>query len=110
MGPQRLLCMIKLCGAEATLQFNEWKEYFQNDEPVKHTVHNKITSLFSSIWSRNNVRYSGIHHLNASGEIIPKTGINLDNYKWINVMKKEEENQHLPLWSSSSEGWKSVQV
>ena len=37
------------------------------------------------------MRYSGIHHLNASGEIIPKTGINLDNYEWINVMKKEEE-------------------
>ena len=76
--------------AEATLQFNKWKEYFQNDEPVKCTVH-KDYFFVSSIWARNNVRYSGIHRLNTSGEIIPKKGINLDNYEWINVMKKEEE-------------------
>ena len=37
------------------------------------------------------MRYSGIHCLNDRGEIIPKTGLNLDNYEWVNVMKKVEE-------------------
>ena len=37
------------------------------------------------------MRYLGIHCLNTLGEIIPKTGVNLDNYEWINVMKKVEE-------------------
>ena len=89
-GPPKIAVYDTTVWAEATLQFNEWKEYFQNDEPVKRTVH-KDYFFVSSIWARNNMRCSGIHHLNASGEIIPKTGINLDNYKWINVMKKEEE-------------------
>ena len=89
-GPPKIAVYDTTVWAEATLQFNGWKEYFQNDEPVKHTVH-KDYFFVSSIWARNNVRYSGIHRLNASGEIILKTGINLDNYEWINVMKKEEE-------------------
>ena len=37
------------------------------------------------------MRYSGIHRLNDRGEIIPKTGLNLDNYEWVNEMKKVEE-------------------
>ena len=32
-----------------------------------------------------------MHCLNISGEILPKIGLNLDNYEWINVMKKVEE-------------------
>ena len=76
--------------AEATLQFNDWKEFFQNDRPTKQAVY-KDYYFVSSIWARNNVRYSGIHRLNTLGEIIPKTGVNLDNYEWINVMKKVEE-------------------
>ena len=68
--------------AEATLQFNDWKEFFQNDRPTKRAVY-KDYYFVSSIWARNNVRYSGIHRLNTLGEIIPKTGVNLDNYEWI---------------------------
>ena len=37
------------------------------------------------------MRYSRIHRLNDREEIIPKTGLNLDNYEWVNVMKKVEE-------------------
>ena len=37
------------------------------------------------------MRYSGIHRLNDREEIIPKTGLNLDNYEWVNLMKKVEE-------------------
>ena len=77
-GPPKIAVYDKTVWAEATLQFNEWKEYFQSDEPVKYSVH-KDYFFVSSISARNNVRYSGIHCLNAAGEIIPKTGINLDN-------------------------------
>ena len=37
------------------------------------------------------MRYSGIHRLNGRGEIISKTGLNMDNYEWVNVMKKVED-------------------
>ena len=37
------------------------------------------------------MRYSGIHRLNDREEIIPKTGLNLDNYEWVNLMKKVGE-------------------
>ena len=76
--------------AEATLQFNDWKEYFQNNRPAKCFVY-KDYFFVSSIWPKNNVRYLGMHRLNTSGEILPKTGLNLVNYEWINVMKKVEE-------------------
>lgn len=76
--------------AEATLQFNDWKEYFQSDKPTKRVIHEDFYFV-SSIWARNNVRYSGIHRLNKMGEIMPKTGINLDNFEWLNVMKKVDE-------------------
>ena len=76
--------------AEATLDFEEWKDVFNSDKAVKSFLYSDYYFV-SSIWSKNNVRYSGIHHLNDHGEIIPKTGLNLDNYKWVNVMKKVEE-------------------
>ena len=76
--------------AEATLDFEKWKEVFKSDKAVKSFVYGDYYFV-SSIWSKNNVRYSGIHHLNDREEIIPKTGLNLDNYKWVNVMKKVEE-------------------
>ena len=76
--------------AEATFDFEKWKEVFKSDKPVKSFVYGDYYFV-SSIWSKNNVRYSGIHCLNDRGEIIPKTGLNLDNYKWVNVMKKVED-------------------
>ena len=76
--------------AEATLDFEKWKEVFKSDKAVKSFVYGDYYFV-SSIWSKNNVRYSGIHHLNDREEIIPKTGLNLDNYEWVNVMKKVEE-------------------
>lgn len=45
----------------------------------------------SSIWDQNGIRYSGIHQLNGNSDIIPRTGVNLDNYEWCNVMKKAED-------------------
>ena len=76
--------------AEATLDFEKWKEVFKSDKAVKSFVYGDYYFV-SSIWSKNNMRYSGIHHLNDRGEIIPKTGLNLDNYEWVNVTKKVEE-------------------
>ena len=76
--------------AEATLDFEQWKEVFKSVKAVKGFVYSDYYFM-SSIWSKNNVRYSGIHRLNDRGEIIPKTGLNLDNYEWVNVMKKVEE-------------------
>ena len=76
--------------AEATLDFKQWKEVFKSDKAVKSFVYSDYYFV-SSIWSKNNVRYSGIHRLNDREEIIPKTGLNLDNYEWVNVMKKVEE-------------------
>ena len=32
-----------------------------------------------------------MHRLNDKGEILPRTGLNLDNFEWINVMKKVED-------------------
>ena len=66
--------------AEATLDFEPWKEVFKSDKAVKSFVYGDYYFV-SSIWSKNNVRYSGIHRLNDRGEIIPKTGLNLDNYE-----------------------------
>ena len=89
-GPPKTAVYDTTVWAEATLQFNEWKDIFQNEKSVKRSVY-KDYYFVSSIWARNNVRYSGIHRLNTLGEILPKTGINLDNYEWINVMKKVED-------------------
>ena len=75
---------------KAKLQFNDWKKCFQSYDPVKYLVHEDYYFV-SSIWDRNNVRYSGIHRLNNFGQIIPKTGINLDNFEWINLMRKSDE-------------------
>ena len=89
-GPPKIAVYDTTVWAEATLQFNEWKECFKHDRPLKRAVYNDYYFV-SSIWAKNDVRYSGIHRLNVLGEILPKTGINLDNYEWINVMKKVEE-------------------
>ena len=89
-GPSKIAVYSTIVWAEATLQFDEWKECFKDDKPVKRLVHGDYYFI-SSIWDRNQVRYSGIHCLNAKGEIVPRTGLNLDNYEWINVMKKVEE-------------------
>ena len=89
-GPSKIAVYNTTVWAEATLDFEQWKEIFKSDKAVKSFVYSDYYFV-SSIWSKNNVRYSGIHHLNDCGEIIPKTGLNLNNYKWVNVMKKVEE-------------------
>ena len=73
-GPPKIAVYDTSVWAEATLQFNGWKEYFQNDRPAKCFVY-KDYYFVSSIWPKNNVRYSGMHCLNTSGEILPKTGV-----------------------------------
>ena len=37
------------------------------------------------------MRYSGIHKLDGSSDIIARTGVNLDNYEWNNVMTKADD-------------------
>ena len=37
------------------------------------------------------MRYSGIHKLDASSDIIQRTGVNLDNYEWNNIMRKADD-------------------
>ena len=37
------------------------------------------------------MRFSGIHKLDASSNIIQRTGVNLDNYEWNNVMRKADD-------------------
>ena len=59
------------------------------DTVQKHVVGDLY--FISSVWERNGVRYSGIHMLDANSDIIPKTGVNLDCYKWNNVMQKSDE-------------------
>ena len=76
--------------AEAVLQFENWKEAFCGSEPVKALVFEDYYFV-SSIWEKNGIRYSGIHRMNDESEIIPRTGVNLDNYEWKNVMKKAED-------------------
>lgn len=99
-GPPKSAVYNTTVWAEATLQFNDWKEYFQNEKAAKRAVFNDYYFV-SSIWAKNGVRYSGIHRLNSLGEIIPKTGLNLDNFEWINVMKKVEEI-NLALYGSQA--------
>ena len=89
-GPSKIAVYSTIVWAEATLQFDEWRECFKDDKSVKRLVHGDY-NFVSSIWARNNVRYSGIHRLNDKGEIIPRTGLNMDNFEWINVMKKVED-------------------
>lgn len=76
--------------AEAVLQFEELKEVFCGSESLKKKVYENMYFV-SSIWEKNGVRYSGIHQLNENSEIIPRTGVNLDNYEWKNVMRKVED-------------------
>ena len=89
-GPSKFAVYNTTVWAEATLKFEEWKEVFKGEERVKDFVHGDF-HFVSSIWEKNGVRYSGIHRLNARGEIISKTGLNMDNYEWVNVMKKVED-------------------
>ena len=37
------------------------------------------------------MRYSGIHMLDGNLDIIPKSGVNLDNYEWSNVNHKSDD-------------------
>ena len=108
-GPPKSVVYDTTVWAEATLQFNDWKEYFQSDRAVKRAVF-KDYYFVSSIWARNNVRYSGIHRLNPSGEIIAKTGVNLDNYEWINVMKKVKEINLMLYGHQAVQGVKRTSV
>ena len=89
-GPSKIAVYNTTVWAEATLKFEEWKEVFKGEENVKDFVHGDF-HFVSSIWEKNGVRYSGIHRLNGRGEIISKTGLNMDNYEWVNVMKKVED-------------------
>ena len=89
-GPSKIAVYNTSVWAEATYDFEKWKEVFKSDKAVKSFVYGDYYFV-SSIWSKNNVRYSGIHRLNEREDIIPKTGLNLDNYEWVNVMKKVEE-------------------
>lgn len=76
--------------AEAVVHFNKWKESFQTTEAVTDPLVGVIYFV-SSIWEKNKYRYSGIHELNERGEIIPNTGINLDNYEWAQIMENVSE-------------------
>lgn len=76
--------------AEATLQFEDWKEWFHTDKPLQQLVYGRMYFV-SSIWSKNGIRYSGIHKLNDNSEIISGTGLNLDNYEWNNIMRKVDD-------------------
>ena len=62
----------------------------ESNKSAKYLVHRDFYFV-SSIWDKNNRRYSGIHQLNDLGQIILKTGINLENFEWINVMKRANE-------------------
>ena len=75
---------------EAMIQFDDWKEVFTTTKPMKSHVFGDMYFV-SSIWERNNMRYSGIHKLDASSNIIQRTGVNLDNYEWNNVMRKADD-------------------
>ena len=72
------------------MQFDDWKELFTTTKPVKSHVFGDMYFI-SSIWERNNMRYSGIHKLDGSSDIIARTGVNLDNYEWNNVMRKADD-------------------
>ena len=108
-GPPKSAAYDTTVWAEATLQFGDWKECFQNDRPMKRFVF-KDYYFVSSIWPRNNVRYSGMHRLNTSGEILAKTGVNLDNYEWINVMKKVEDINVALYGTQATQGEKRSSV
>ena len=71
--------------AEATLQFDAWKEILESENKAKMFVHDNFYFV-SSIWEKNNMRYSGIHRMNERGEIIHGSGVNLDNYEWKALM------------------------
>ena len=70
--------------------FKDLRESYVDVKPLKKKVVDDYY-LVSSVWERNNIRYSGIHRLNDKGDIIPQTGLNMDNYEWNNIMEKAEE-------------------
>lgn len=88
-GPPKEVVYDSILWAEATLQFEDLKEVFQGDKQLTRHVHGDMYFV-SSIWERNNVRYSGIHELDDSASIIRNTGVNLDNYEWTNIMRKTD--------------------
>ena len=91
--------------AEATILFDEFKEVMQGE---KKAVIQVVDSYYyvSSIWEKNNVRYSGIHKMNGNGEILTGTGLNLDNFEWHNVMKKKDSINEALYGSQSERGLK----
>ena len=91
--------------AEATLQFDQWKDVMQTEQPAKLKVFEDYFFV-SSIWDRNNIRYSGIHRLNEKGEIIPGSGLNMDNYEWMNVMKKRHDIDDALYGKQNTQGQK----
>lgn len=76
--------------AEAILQFDTWKEFFTTTAEYKKHIFEDMYFI-SSVWEKNNIRYSGIHKLNAESKIIPGTGLNLDNYEWTHIIKKKDQ-------------------
>ena len=38
--------------------------------------------LLSEVWTHNGKRYTGFHTLDEDGQIVPYTGVNLDEYEW----------------------------
>ena len=75
---------------EAMIQFDDCKEVFTTTKPLKSHVFCNMYFV-SSIWERNNMRYSGINKLDGSSDIIQRTGVNLDNYEWNNIMRKDDD-------------------
>ena len=76
---------------EAMVQFDDWKELFITTKPKKSHVFGNM-DFVSIIWERNSMRYSRIHKLDGSSDIIPKTEVNPDNYERNNnVMRKAND-------------------
>lgn len=76
--------------AEATLQFPEWMNALEGDQPAKFHVIDDMYFI-SSIWKQNGRRYSGIHELLNGNQVKPNTGVNLDNFEWRVIMKMVED-------------------
>lgn len=104
-GPPKKAVYNTTVWAEINLLFDELRESFKGDKPLKRKVIDDMY-LVSSIWEKNGVRYSGVHKLNKLGDIIPGTGINLDNYEWNNVMRRAEEIDILLYGEQARKGLK----
>lgn len=88
-GPPKEAEYDTIVWVEAMIQFDDWKELFTTTKPKSHVSRDMY--FVSSIWVRNNMRYSRIYKLGGSSDIIPRTGVNLNNYEWNNVMRKADD-------------------